>query len=344
MTRATPRRTTQRRSARRAPASRAARARAWAAYWLREVSLPTAWCLVVPSVLALLCLNLAWGWVPVVVLQTLVPLVPLALVAALVLMVLSPRRNRWVTALAVAACLSLLVAVAHVVPRFTGHSFTPGETPLRVMTANLRLGDADPAAVMAVVRTEHPDLLVLEEVTPRLLAELEARGLRGAYPHSVGTPEPGATGTMAFAARPLRRPVRLETEHQSWAFTLMGLRVWAVHPAYPLSRGWLDDQRLLVDHVRGDRPDLVLGDFNATLDHPTVPELLTAGDLRDAAEQVGAGWQPTWPVGGFRGVPAPPFAAIDHVLVGPGVTTMETRTHTIEGSDHRALVADLRLR
>jgi endonuclease/exonuclease/phosphatase family metal-dependent hydrolase len=62
--------------------------------------------------------------------------------------------------------------------------------------------------------------------------------------------------------------------------------------------------------------------------------------LTDAAEASGAGWQPTWPRGGSRGLPMP-VAAIDHVLVGESLIALSTRVHDIPDTDHRALVADL---
>ena len=40
--------------------------------------------------------------------------------------------------------------------------------------------------------------------------------------------------------------------------------------------------------------------------------------------------------------PALPMA-IDHVLVSRSIAVLDVRTHDIEGTDHRMLVADLRL-
>src|SRR4051812_7241436 len=69
-----------------------------------------------------------------------------------------------------------------------------GSGSLRVMTSNLRLGEADTAAVVEAAVHDKVDVLVLEEVTPWALAHLRAAGLYQAFDHAAGRP----------AARPAR--------------------------------------------------------------------------------------------------------------------------------------------
>ncbi|MFI2707777.1 endonuclease/exonuclease/phosphatase family protein, partial [Nocardioides sp. CER28] len=123
-----------------------------------------------------------------------------------------------------------------------------------------------------------------------------------------------------------------------------GWRVFAVHPSYPLrTTAWRQDLAALAERATTERPDVMLGDFNATWDHRPFRHLLAAG-YRDAAAQSGAGWQPTWPV---RPAVRPawmrlsPSVTIDHVLVGAGLVAASTRTARIPGTDHKALVASL---
>ena len=122
--------------------------------------------------------------------------------------------------------------------------------------------------------------------------------------------------------------------------TSAGLRMIAVHPAYPLHDEWGAEQELLREVVEAENPDLVVGDFNAGHDHAPFRAILDTG-LRDAAELVNAGWQPTWPTEGFRGFPIPVSVAIDHVLVGERLTALDTETVEIDGADHLALVAEV---
>jgi endonuclease/exonuclease/phosphatase (EEP) superfamily protein YafD len=80
------------------------------------------------------------------------------------------------------------------------------------------------------------------------------------------------------------------------------------------------------------------GDFNATLDHDAMRRVLDTG-YEDAADVVGAGLQPTWPAG--KKVPA--AVAIDHVLADKRVGVRAVSVHTVPGTDHRAVFAELRL-
>jgi endonuclease/exonuclease/phosphatase (EEP) superfamily protein YafD len=78
---------------------------------------------------------------------------------------------------------------------------------------------------------------------------------------------------------------------------------------------------------------VVAGDLNSTTDMRPFRGLLRNG-YRDAAEQSGAGIEPTFPAD-WR---PPPFLAIDHILTR-NCTATSLRTMKIPGSDHRGLVA-----
>jgi endonuclease/exonuclease/phosphatase family metal-dependent hydrolase len=99
--------------------------------------------------------------------------------------------------------------------------------------------------------------------------------------------------------------------------------------------GWRADHDVLLESVRSSAPDLVLGDLNATADHRQLQALAEEG-LRDVAEVAGEGWQPTWPAH------LVPLARLDHVLVGPRLTALSSRTREVAGSDHAAVLAEVR--
>lgn len=80
---------------------------------------------------------------------------------------------------------------------------------------------------------------------------------------------------------------------------------------------------------------LLLGDFNATLDHHPLRGVLDAG-FRDAAEQTGDAGRPTWAQG-------PKRLTIDHILVGPGVAVERVTVYPLARTDHDVVVAELRL-
>jgi endonuclease/exonuclease/phosphatase family metal-dependent hydrolase len=82
---------------------------------------------------------------------------------------------------------------------------------------------------------------------------------------------------------------------------------------------------------------ILLGDFNATLDHALLRALLRTG-YRDAAAVTGRGLVPTWP---YVGYPRLPRITLDHVLADRRIRIRAAAVHPVPGSDHRAVCADL---
>jgi len=77
-----------------------------------------------------------------------------------------------------------------------GHSHGAGAPPtgLRVLTANVLFGRADPEQLLAVIRDRRVDLLALQEITPGGERALDAAGLASLLPYRVSHPEPGSEG------------------------------------------------------------------------------------------------------------------------------------------------------
>ena len=119
---------------------------------------------------------------------------------------------------------------------------------------------------------------------------------------------------------------------------------WALVVAPTHAADWRADHAQLLAAARSERPDLIVGDFNATLDQAPLRRLEDLG-YRTATELANQGWQPTWPSNGlYRAlhlVPMPPLVQIDQVMLGAGLTATSTTTVPIAGTDHRALVATL---
>lgn len=279
---------------------------------------------------------------------TLVAFTPWALPLYAVVVLLALGRlvvqRRWRGAALPIALVAVVGLVLHgwwYSPQVTGANppAADGATPMVVMTANLRLGEADGIEVVRIATERHVDLLVVQEVTPAVLADMDRAGLRDLLPYRVGLAGSMATGTMAFAQTPLTDAVRLPTLLGSWSFELGDLRVQAVHPEYPVdASGWLRDQAVVVRAVTDGDPDLVVGDFNATADHSSMRTLADRG-YRDVGELANEGWHPSWPANGKFDLLGMPLAQIDHVLVGDRLAALSMTTAGVPGSDHRAVVA-----
>ncbi|GGO74751.1 endonuclease/exonuclease/phosphatase family protein [Nonomuraea cavernae] len=273
----------------------------------------------------------------------LMTLTPLAVVVSALTALLLAARNRPAACLALAACVAFTATVA---PRaFAGPAAAEG-TPLRVLTINL-FGRADPASVVDLVRAYNPDVFSALELTHRQVAALDAAGLGTLMPHRVLQADFGATGSGLYARHPLTALDGLFTPigHNMPAATVslpdgMTAQIVAVHPNPPLGRMTTDWYAAMeaLPPASDEVVRVLAGDFNASLDHRALRDLLDRG-YHDAAEQVGKGLVPTWPNGRWM----PPLITIDHVLADRRAGVARAEILDVPGTDHRGVFAELRL-
>ena len=112
----------------------------------------------------------------------------------------------------------------------------------------------------------------------------------------------------------------------------------SVHP-FPPTHEHVDDWKHALESLpsAGEGPPWILaGDFNATLDHAELREVIDRG-YRDAADAKGDGLTFTWPVGRLF----PPPVTIDHVLADERLGISDYSVEDLPGSDHRAVFAAL---
>ena len=256
--------------------------------------------------------------------------------------------RRWVACVVAAVIVTVLGLM--VLPRAFGGPTEPEGAPgptLRVLAANLKLGKAEPASLVALVRELDVDALSVEELTPRLARDLDRLGLRTLLPsREIRTGAAGDLGAALYARGDL---VRTRVTRLGAGFPLIAaelrlggappLEVVEVHTAPPThGADWRADLKRL------PRPSptplrVLLGDFNATLDQDAFRELLDAG-YSDAGSTLGDGLTPTWP-DDRRALP--PLITIDHVLADERIGIRDYSVHDIPGSDHRAVFAELQL-
>ncbi|MDP9404459.1 MAG: endonuclease/exonuclease/phosphatase family protein, partial [Actinomycetota bacterium] len=218
--------------------------------------------------------------------------------------------------------------------------------PLRVATANLFLDNRRIAETGKRLLAAGADVVLLQEVTPS-----HAQGLRellAAYPYRFVDAREGAFGSAILSRFPMlgaeQTPVaghpltraRLDVNGQE-------VQVWNVHPPAPrdgASRRILGAQlRDVARRASATEAALVVaGDFNATRWSPELARLRSAG-LTDAHEATHRGLAATWPADRM----VPPFLLLDHVLVSSGLRVASVAELAAGASDHRPVVADLRL-
>jgi endonuclease/exonuclease/phosphatase (EEP) superfamily protein YafD len=262
-----------------------------------------------------------------------------AALSVLVLVAAALARQRAATVVSALACAVLVGAVA---PRAFGGPSDADGPRLRVLTANLAVGHADPDAVVALAR--RADVLSLQEIGAEALAGLERAGIRSVLPYRAATLARTTHGTALYSRRPLHRLPPPDGTWNGWTVAsseVAGteIELWAVHPAAPFNgvrtRAWTSDYRKLPRATPRGTLRILAGDFNATLDHAALRRLIGTG-YRDAADEVGAGLRPTFPVGHL----VPPIT-LDHVLADRRIGVRDVDIRGVRRSDHRALLATL---
>lgn len=284
------------------------------------------------------------GFFPGVQLFAFTPYVALAAVVGAPLLWLRRRHPQAVALALVAASLAGAV-VPRVVPDADRLAGATGPT-LRVATANLLAGGADAGAVVDAVRDRSVDVLVVQELTAEWLAEADRAGLGTLLPRRFAAPRPNTQGSAILTRHQLSEAGTRENL-PGWFQQAYGVvsvaggvpvLVESVHAASPYSGRVVPDWRETLRHEppAGAVPGVLAGDFNATLDHGLLRELIGTG-YRDAADVVGAGLLGTWP---YDGDPVPPVT-LDHVLADRRIGVRSVAVYGIQGTDHRMVVAEL---
>lgn len=264
-------------------------------------------------------------------------------VAALMVAGISVAMRNW--AATVVAVLATTLLVVAVVPRALGDGETPppGAERIDVLSANVYFGGADSSALLDLVAEHKPDVLAVQELTPRFARRLRAAGIDEALPYSLLAVQPAKDGggRGLYSRWPLRQVPGRKVAGVVMTRGGTRLRVFNVHPRTPRPGGtgiWRDSLARLPSAEPGS-PWILLGDFNATLDHSALRDVIARG-YRDAAEVTGHGLDFTWPAGKF----VPAQVTIDHVLADERLGIAEYGTEDLPGSDHRAIWATLFVR
>ncbi len=255
--------------------------------------------------------------------------------------------RRWILA---SVAIGLTVATLAVqLPLYRGSDAGPtAGVGLRVISVNIREGQADPDSLVRSAR-EQADVIAFQELTPEEVDRLAAAGLDATFPYRWLAPRGEASGVGVWSRFPMHSAQPIDGYAN--AFITARIQVTGVpidptvvvaHIAGPWPQpidDWLHDFDRLpvtlheVAEQTGRGCVIVAGDFNSTTDMRPFRALLRNG-YQDAAEQSGAGIEPTFP-GDWR---LPPLITIDHILTRSCAAT-SLRTIKVPGSDHRGLAA-----
>ncbi len=226
----------------------------------------------------------------------------------------------------------------------------------RILSANLKNGDADPDAFANLVASLSVDVLALQEVS-----FAQAEPLTELFDHGAIYPDDNYVGRGLLS----RLPVCVERIPMSWGFVLTArleacdwnhlsgpveitnLHVAAPHIVRPrtgLALRWHQAREFDAYLEQADQGTqaaparLMVGDFNSTPGWPWYHRMVSrfADAAVDLAAKAGTSTVPTW--GPWPG--GPKLLRIDHGFIR-GLEVEAFEVLEIAGSDHSALVIDL---
>jgi len=280
---------------------------------------------------------------------------PYTAVGALAVLILLALRRRILLSIiaAVVAIASLAVQVSWYY--FGGPPEVGDHATIRMLSSNLFKGRADASSLVKVAEG-NADVITVAELTPEAVARLSQVGIDETFAHSLLMPSAGAGGIGIWS----RYPLTALSAPKLWRVQMPGARlrvpgvrfdplVASVHVMSPVAgdQNTVDDWRLgmasakeqlaFFGRVADPAAVIIGGDYNSTPDLRQFRDLLADG-YRDAVEQTGAGFAPTYPSNRWY----PPVITIDHVLTRNAAAT-SIRTVDIPGSDHRALLATIQV-
>jgi len=243
-----------------------------------------------------------------------------------------------------------LAGLAAVTPRAVpARPVSRTDVDLVILNLNVLRGGADTGELAALICREEPDLVVLPESGPafrdKLMPLVDGLGYRSWV--SIG-PDVRESRGMTLLASVRAGDLQVESGHEMQCRHLLatggilGRRsLFAVHVTAPRdgerTAAWRDDLAVVSRWCGAQVAPIVAGDLNATLDHSALRA--TRHGCRSAATGTGRGLAATYP----SSLPRALGIQIDHILVPSGTTTSRFDVLDVAGSDHRAVLARVRL-
>ena len=234
---------------------------------------------------------------------------------------------------------------------------------IRVMTLNCRYGRANASQIIKLAKTHKIDTILLQEVSKKLVKNLEKLGIKRDFAHvQLGNANGHENGgfnaiyTRLSNVKSFGKSIKIDAANvpivtavacgsavsgDSCAENLL-ITFASAHPKSPMrgcaawSSGIMALAKIGENHNKSNvkKVTIIGGDLNSTPDHPSFRTLLKSGFL-DASMQIGKRLK-TWPTWQKW-----PNLALDHVLVkstGCNAIATEQSTIRVDGSDHFALI------
>ncbi len=253
------------------------------------------------------------------------------------------RRNKRAVALILLACLNY----AFVLPLYLEKPSPSNGPTARAMLMNLNAGNGNTEQVLDAIRNANPDILLLEEVTPKWAHELDL--LNADYPHRIAEPQEGCFGIMLLSKYPLARERVVEIGSAGVPSIIADVHfpqgtvsVVGTHPLPPMGAEYSKHRNSqlaeLPNVVKAQKfPVLLIGDLNTSPWSPHFTQMVRGSGLRNSMK--GFGFQPSWPSNNrFLRIP------LDHLLHSTEITIHNRVVGGDIGSDHFPVIVDFSLK
>jgi len=251
------------------------------------------------------------------------------------------RQNKMLVCWFLLACLNYVF----VLPLYFGKPPAAAEQPVRAMLINLNASNGNTGQVLEAVKTARPDIVLLEEVTPKWAEALS--GLD--YFYRIRETRRDCFGIMLLSKYPLSRTNVLSIGSACVPTIVADIHlpqgdvsVIGTHPVPPISAEYSKHRNLqlieLSSFVKKQKhPVLLIGDLNVSPWSYYFNRLLKESGLKNSMK--GFGFQPSWPTNNrFLRIP------VDHMLHSPEIVIHHRMIGPDIGSDHFPLIVDFLLK
>jgi len=244
--------------------------------------------------------------------------------------------------------VGILINAVFVIPFIIHTNNTSGElylNSLKLFHANVLTSNNEYKKLIAQVREENPDIMILQEVDQQWLDSFAA--IKITYQHSIEIPRNDNFGMALFSKIPIQEYqihdwTELEIPTIEAEFNLAGqpLRIITTHPPPPVNKYYYDAGTTQFEAIAAamkakESASIVIGDINTTVWSEQYKLLESGTGLVNVSN--GFGLMPTWPTNLI-----PLMVPIDHCLVSNHFNVINVKTGNKFGSDHLPLIVELR--
>ena len=212
-----------------------------------------------------------------------------------------------------------------------------------MLLSNVNVKNQNTDAVVALIRAQQPDLVVIIETNERWLSALANANL---FPYRIQSPQAQQFGMAMYSKFPLQKHAietfdGAEDFHLAATLEINGdlIEAIALHPPPPKNQKLVMQRNRELEamsrHIQTlKHPVVVAGDFNTSLWSPYYQQFSQQARLQDSRQ--GFGILPTWPTWiPFLYIP------IDQGLVSADIQVIQIQTGNYVGSDHLPMIMDL---